>query len=83
MPRQESTSELFRAVNVRIRTSADGPEDLGDLWQFHCECGADGCGAVVELTLTEFDALVEQGEYVIAADHVRPDEVPDRDDRWL
>jgi hypothetical protein len=83
LPHQESTTELFRAVNLRIRSSADVLEDTGELWQFTCECAADGCGALVELTLAEFDALIEHDDHVLAEGHVLSEEVPDRDDPWL
>ena len=63
--RLESTTRnesLFREVNDRIEELSEDVEKQGiapegGLVEFHCECGREGCGERVRMTVGEYERL--------------------------
>ena len=67
-------AELMRSLNEGIALVAatlPADPDAPALWEFACECGADGCRDWVELDLSHYRALREpSGHGVLAAGHI-------------
>lgn len=59
------TQGLFREVNERIAEITTSNGEAAS--EFLCECGRTDCTSVVELSLTEYQALRLGGEFFVAA----------------
>lgn len=60
---------LYRDVNKRIREVGIGFGVEGPA-HFLCECGQDDCTSTLELTLAQFDGLLDDpGRVLLAAEH--------------
>jgi hypothetical protein len=55
---------LFRQVNEGIE---EGRREREGLVPFVCECGELGCGAVIELTLREYESVRAGSRYFVIA----------------
>jgi len=76
-PRQERAARneaMYKAVNRQIeeesRETGSGP---GGELEVLCECGQEGCNAVVALTISEYDEAHQQGDrFIVFAGHEDP-----------
>jgi hypothetical protein len=77
-PRARNES-LLREVNDRIEelsenVEAQGIAPEGGLIQFHCECGRDGCGERVRMTVAEYERVrADNDRFVLAPGHETPE----------
>jgi hypothetical protein len=65
---------MYRAVNRQIeqesRETSGGP---GADLEILCECGQEGCNAVVALTIRDYDEAHQQGDrFILVAGHEDP-----------
>jgi hypothetical protein len=77
-PRDETVARneaMFRAVNREIeQASEEAGRDDDDRLEVLCECGQDGCGTTLTLTIGEFEGVHGQKDrFVVAAGHENPD----------
>lgn len=67
-------AELMRSLNegiALVAASLPADPDGPFLWEFVCECGAQGCRSWVELDLPHYRAVREHsGERVLATGHI-------------
>jgi hypothetical protein len=62
LSRQARNEAMLREVNERLGDVA-GRGGALDLFEFHCECGADPfCGELVTMTLEEYDDVRAQDD---------------------
>jgi hypothetical protein len=84
--RQARNEALLREVNERIGDVA-GRGGALDLFEFHCECGAEPfCGELVAMTLEEYDAVRAQDDrFAVAPGHETPaiERVVERGERFV
>jgi hypothetical protein len=78
---------MFRTVNRELeqatREAGGGP---GDQLEVLCECGDEGCSAMVTLTLSEYEEIHRQPDrFVVLPGHENPEieRVMARKDRYL
>jgi hypothetical protein len=72
--RQERVSRneaMYRSVNLQIERVTEelggGPDDRLEIL---CECGEDGCGAMLDVTQAEYDEAHEQRDrFMVAPGH--------------
>ena len=63
-------SELLEEVNRSIRALAAKVDPRNrSAWEFHCECGDEGCNERVGLSLAGYDALRDDARAALAAGH--------------
>ena len=89
-PRARNES-LLREVNDRIEelsenVEAQGIAPEGGLIEFHCECGRDGCGERVRMTVAEYEHVrADNDRFAVAPGHETPEmeAVVDSTDRFV
>jgi hypothetical protein len=89
-PRARNES-LLREVNDRIEelsenVEAQGIAPEGGLIQFHCECGRDGCGERVRMTVAEYEHVrADNDRFAVAPGHETPamEAVVESNDRFV
>jgi hypothetical protein len=66
---------LFREVNERIKEINEEMTDAaGERSDFLCECGDEGCTKAVSMTLSEYEAVREDGKrFAVLRGHEIPD----------
>jgi hypothetical protein len=65
--------DLMADVNAHVHELAerlDPADDDAAIWGFRCECGAPGCRARAELSLSAYEALRRRGDPVLAPGHL-------------
>ena len=70
---QTDSSATRKELNRQMRMAVkrfDLSVEEADTWDFLCECGADDCTEWVTLPVSEFEALREAGEPILALGHV-------------
>ena len=66
------TESLFRDVNERIAEASERFES--NEAEFMCECGDPGCAERLEVPLSEYQRVREDGTtFLLNPDHVQPD----------
>ncbi len=84
--RQARNEALIREVNERLEDVA-GRGGALDLFEFHCECGAEPfCGELVAMTLEEYDAVRAQDDrFAVVPGHETPaiERVVVREERFV
>lgn len=67
-----SRSLLKTEVNLRIREAAEsfqiGGTD-GTAWTFVCECSDPSCDEIVEITLSDYEALLAEDRAILVPGH--------------
>ncbi len=72
---------LFRAVNEQIEHIA-GEQTMSGQLSFLCECASPDCGAYIELTRGEYEAIRrDPTHFFVLPDHVFPEVETIVDDR--
>jgi hypothetical protein len=61
--------DVVADVNARIREIADRSVEREAEWEFMCECGDHACETWVTLSVSQYEALVDSGEHVLAPGH--------------
>jgi hypothetical protein len=67
--RSAEKTEVNRNIRMAVQRFDDPALDGAESWEFLCECGADGCGQWVTLTLKGYEALLRADEPVLAPGH--------------
>jgi hypothetical protein len=67
--RRQQNDQLRREVNDRIAGVAETLGDEGQLLRFLCECNRSDCRAVIEMSLTDFQALGVDRRRVVISEH--------------
>jgi hypothetical protein len=87
--RQAANEAVYRETNER-RAAVDRQAqwaDSGELFEFMCECGADGgCEGRIEMTLDEYDAVRQQDDrFTVVPGHESPEieGVAERHERYV
>lgn len=62
-------TEMLAEVNRSILEAATRSPSGETVWEFFCECGADGCSEHVLLSLEAYVALRDGGGHVLADGH--------------
>jgi hypothetical protein len=70
---QARNEALLRTVNERIHAldeTAEGWAGADQRFVFRCECGSEGCGEHVEMTLAEYERVRSQSDrFTVAPGH--------------
>jgi hypothetical protein len=77
---------LFREVNERLEGLAEAFQHVTETSSFACECADLGCTAMINLRLSEYEALRSHpNQFVVLPGHVYPDveEVMAEHDRYV
>lgn len=73
LARQARNESLTRTVNEQVATldaRAGGWAHTEQLFDFHCECGRDGCTERVRMTLVEYERVRRQADrFAVAPGH--------------
>jgi hypothetical protein len=67
--RRQRNDQLRREVNDCIAGVAETLGDEGRLLRFLCECSRSGCRAVIEMSLTDYQALGADRRRVVVSEH--------------
>ena len=77
---------LFREVNERLEGLAEAFQYVTETSSFACECADLGCAAMINLRLSEYEAVRSHpNRFVVLPGHVYPDveEVVAEHDRYV
>ena len=77
---------LFREVNERLEGLAEAFQHVSETSTFACECADLSCNAMIDLRLSEYEAVRSHpNKFVVLPGHVYPDveEVVAEDDRYV
>jgi hypothetical protein len=68
-------NELFREVNQQIcDVGFDDLDEAGELREFHCECGRNGCRELFAMTFDTYRAARRRHDcFIVAPDHDDPE----------
>ena len=87
--RQAANEAVYRETNER-RAAVDKQAawaESGELFEFVCECGADGgCEGRIEMTLDDYDAVRQQDDrFAVVPGHESPEieAVVERHERYV
>jgi len=65
---------LFREVNERLKGLAEAFQHVSDTSSFACECADLGCTAMMDLRLSEYEAVRSHpNQFAVLPGHVYPD----------
>ena len=66
---------MFRAANREIeQAEQEGGAGPGQLIEVLCECGRQGCGGVITLTVADYDGVHSQADrFVVLRGHESPE----------
>jgi hypothetical protein len=67
--RNQELPELLAEVNAHISAYAAEANLSDQVWEFICECGNRGCQERVSLPLSDYKALKQSGDPVLAKGH--------------
>ena len=88
--RQAANEAAFREVNERRAAIDRGAEatwaESDELFEFVCECGAEGCDGRIRMTLREYDAVRQQDDrFPVLPGHESPEleTVVERHERYF
>jgi hypothetical protein len=86
MERAGRNQTLFREVNERLEGLAEAFQHMTETSSFACECADLGCTAMINMRLSEYEAVRSHpNQFVVLPGHVYPDveEVMAENDRYL
>jgi hypothetical protein len=87
--RAARNQSLFRSVNERIEPLNESFSSINRINDFVCECAEETCAEMIGMSVTEYEAIREQGNRFAVApgdSHVWPDVetvVEKRDRYWV
>ena len=76
----------FREINERLEGLAEAFQFVSEMSSFACECADPGCIAMIDLRLSEYEAMRKHpNQFAVLPGHVYPDveEVVAEHDRYV
>ena len=65
---------VFRAANREIQQADEESGNADGVLEVLCECGQEGCGGLITLTVAEYDGVHAQDDrFVVLAGHENPE----------
>ena len=65
---------VFRAANREIEQAEEADRSSDGVLEVLCECGREGCGGMISLTVAEYDAVrLQDDRFVVLPGHESPE----------
>jgi hypothetical protein len=84
--RAARNQSMFREVNERLEDLAESFQVVAETSPFTCECADLGCNAMIDMTLSEYEAVRKKpNQFVVLPGHVYSDfeRVVSENDRYV